>query len=551
MNTASWKSSGAVKSIAVVPLLGLAMIACREEEKRPNILFAIADDMSFGHTSYDNFPEVKTPAFDKIAAEGIYFKNAYCSSPSCTPSRASILTGRNGFELEEGGVLWSFLPSKFDVYPEILANHGYLTGFTGKGWGPGDLDIPGRKLNPAGKAYNEYRKTPEIGSLKISGIAGHDYLRNFRKFMSERSEGQPFCFWFGALEPHREYHKGIGKLSGKNPFKVNVPGFLPDTEEVRNDILDYLFEIEWYDSHLLGMINYLDSIGELDNTIVVMTSDNGMPFPRAKSNLYEYGTHMPLVIRWGKKKTRIIHEFISFADFAPTFLNAAKIPVPSLMSGRSFYRILKGDLPEKSEAARNSLVIYKERHAWVHPEGQCTPARAIRKDNWLLIWNLLPDAWPAGDPDPEMNFTLWPFGDCDDGPAKTETMKQKGKSLPVDFFTLCFGKRPEIELYEVDRDPFQLKNLAADEKYAETVQVLWGELKEKLKTHGDPRMTGTGTDGFERAPYFSVMTEETGWMQKLQWDKLDGEQKKKVVAEKRVKLEENRILLKSIYGGEP
>ena len=452
-------------------------VLCKSVKKRPNILFAIADDMSFGHTSFDGYPEVNTPAFDKIANEGIYFQNAYCSAPSCSPSRAAILTGKNGYELEEGGVLWSYLPGKFLVYQDLLDQNGYLTGYTGKGWGPGDLEIANRYKNPAGKAYNDLKATPVMSCGKVSGISSIDYFSNFKQFLAQREDGQPFSFWFASYEPHRVYQEGVGKLVGKDPSKVLVPGFFPDTEEIRSDILDYLVEIEWYDMHLLKMMTYLDSIGELENTIVVMTSDNGMPFPRAKSNLYEYGAHMPLAIRWGNKLSRVVDDFISFVDFAPTFLEAAKVAIPETMSGKSFYDILLSKKSGQIDPERNTAIIYKERHAWVQPEGECTPVRAYRKDNWLVIWNLAPDMWPAGHPDPEINFNLWPFGDVDDGPSKTEVMKQKNKENVVDYFNMAFGKRPEFELYDIQKDPYQLSNLATNSQYTEILNSLIDEMK--------------------------------------------------------------------------
>ena len=132
------------------------------------------------------------------------------------------------------------------------------------------------------------------------------------------------------------------------------------------------------------MISYLDSIGELDNTIIVYTSDNGMLFPRAKASLYKYGTHMPLVIRWGNKKPRIISDFISYADFAPTFLEVAEVPIPGTMSGKSFYELLKSKKSGQIDPYMNNTLLFLERHAWTHP-GRCAPVRGYRKGNWLVI----------------------------------------------------------------------------------------------------------------------------------------------------------------------
>jgi uncharacterized sulfatase len=506
--------------------------------------------MSYGHTSYNGYPQIKTQAFDKIANEGIYFNRAYTSSPSCSPSRASVLTGRNAFELEEGAVLFSYLPKKFIVYPEILSQNGYLTGFTGKGWGPGDIAASERTINPAGKEYNTIKTKVTFPFGEVSDISKIDYFRNFKKFLGERSNEQPFCFWFGATEPHRDYQKDVGVLAGKDPSQVIVPGFFPDNEVVKKDILDYLFEIEWYDAQLLKMMSHLDSIGELDNTIVVMTSDNGMPFPRAKSNLYEYGIHLPLAIRWGKNEPRIIDDFISFADFAPTFLEAAKIPIPETMSGKSFYDILKSKKSGQINPDRNNVLVYKERHAWSQLNGKCIPTRGYRKDNWLAIWNIAVDMWPAGDPDPEISFIMWPFSDADEGPTKNDVMRFKHIDGEVEYFDLAYGKRPEFELYDVVKDPFQLNNLAADKQYTPTLTALIAEMKAKLLLHNDPRMTGKGIEHFQNAPYFGRKAIETGWSAPINWNPMTQEQRNALIIKRHAEIEENKLKIKKIYGEE-
>jgi N-sulfoglucosamine sulfohydrolase len=536
--------------LVLLPLVGIGMAACAPQTptKRPNILFAIADDMSYGHTSYNGYPEVHTPAFDRIANEGVYFKNAYVSSPSSTPSRASVLTGKHGFELEEGGVLFSYLPNHFAVYPDILEENGYFTGFTGKGWWPGDLALANRTKNPAGNEFRVVRTPPTFSFGVVDMPPNWDYFENFKLFMNERPEDQPFCFWYGAIEPHRPYLEGVGAMAGKDPSKVKVPGFYPDNDAVRNDILDYLFEIDWYDLHMMKMLNYLDSIGELDNTIVVMTSDNGMPHPRAKSNLYEYGVHMPLAVRWGNNKPRVVNDFISFADFAPTFLEAAQVKVPETMSGKSFLNILKSKKSGQVDKKRNSVLTYKERHAWSHTDGKCIPTRGYRKDNWSLIWNMAPDMWPAGSPDIETSFFLWPFGDVDNGPTKDAVMSYKNKSSEVDYYQLSFGKRPEFELYDLEKDPEQLNNLAQNPEYSTILNDLLAEMKDKLLSLNDPRMTGKGIEHFQNAPYFGKKAIETGWMWPNDWNALTKQQQDSMIKQQYILIESEKKRLKTLYG---
>ena len=208
-------------------------------------------------------------------------------------------------------------------------------GHTGKGWGPGTL-AEGITRNPAGPEWNE-RKSPTP-----RGISDRDYAANFADFLEARSPGQPFFFWYGAHEPHRSYARGLGARPGKSLQDVEVPGFLPDTLEVRSDLLDYFAEIEWFDAQLARILATLEEAGELANTLVIVTSDNGMPFPRAKSNLYDYGTRVPLAVAWRDRIPggRLVTDFVTLAELAPTILEAAGIRAPTTMLERSLLSVL-------------------------------------------------------------------------------------------------------------------------------------------------------------------------------------------------------------------
>jgi len=506
-----------LSSVLIVFIFALALSDCSGKRKqnadiseeefvidnRPNILFAIADDMSWIHNSFSGCKAVRTPAIDYLAQNGAWFNNAYCSAPSCSASRASILSGRNGFELKEGACLRSIFPSEFKTYTEYLEESGYFTGYTGKGWGPGEWKESGRNNNPAGEEYNTKTKVPfeQLGeTIPISKI---DYAANFEQFMKERPEGKPFCFWYGATEPHRDYLKGIGQIMGKRIEDVDVPAFLPDVPEIRNDIMDYLVEIEWFDLHLGKMIDLLRKTGELENTLVIVTSDNGMPFPRAKSNLYEYGTHMPLIIYFKKliPGGRQIDDLVSHTDLAPTILEIAGLPVPEEMSGKSLVEILNSNISGLVDASRNRVFTFRERHAWVQPDGKIFPMRAIRKDNFLLIWNPEYEMYPAGHPDPQYNFNNYPYGDVDNSPSKDFVLSVKESKGMSWYYNLCFGKREEYELYNLAEDPFQLRNLAGIKEFSETKSLLIKELKDYLIEREDLRMKGEEETYFN-APYY-------------------------------------------------
>lgn len=496
--------------IIYLSLIGLTA-ACtgsqkEQENKQPNFLFCIADDMSWQHASIMGYNQVSTPGFDSVAKSGILFQNGYCNAPSCSASRAAILTGRNAYELEEGGCLWGILPSKFTSYQDILEDNGYFVGYTGKGWGPGDIEDAGRIRNPAGPKFNSIQNHPfkEYGVQRE--ISHTDYAENFKDFLSKKPDDKPFSFWYSAFEPHRSYLDGIGEKSGKNLDSIVVPDFLPDTRKVRSDIADYLFEIEWYDEHIVRMLKILEENGELDNTIIIVTSDNGMPFPRAKANLYEYGTHMPLAVCWGNKikPNRVVKDMVSLIDFAPTFIEAAGIEIPENMSGKSLMKVFESDKSGQVDPKRDIVVTMKERHAMSYANRKCYSQRAIRKGNYLLVWNLFPEMWPAGNEDPEYNWEYAPFGDIDGGPSKDEVLiNDKYKELATD-------KRPEYELFDIEKDPFQLNNIAETDVI--TLEELKSDLEEYLNSTGDPRMKNKNTDVFENAVYYGPLWKETAGM---------------------------------------
>ncbi len=450
---------------------------------RPNILFALADDQSWLDTSATGSATARTPTFDRVAKEGVLFSHSFATCPSCTPSRSSILTGRHIWQLEQAGVLYGTIPAKYPLCSHLLEDAGYHVGFTGKGWGPGDWKVGGLKRPPLGAEYNDKRMASVPG-----GIDERDYAANFEAFLEKRPANAPFFFWFGCTEPHRVYEDGIGLRSGKKLEDVSVPKFWPDTPLVRSDLLDYAFEIEWMDAHLQRMLERLESMGELDNTLVVVTSDNGMPFPRAKVNLYDWGVRMPLAIRWPKAipADRTLDDFTSHIDLAPTFLDAAGIAVPAQMAGQSLLPLLKSQAAGIIEPSRDRAHFALERHTWCRPNGATYPIRGLRTRDYLYLRNEKPDRWPTGGPTfVSSNKTF--HGDVDGCPTKTFMLDPKNQERYSAAFDLCFGKRPAEELYDVRNDPDQIVNLAADPNHQETKKRLEAELNAYLKKTGDPR----------------------------------------------------------------
>jgi N-sulfoglucosamine sulfohydrolase len=465
--------------------------------RRPNILFCISDDQSYAHTGANGESQVKTPAFDRIAGEGIRFTRVFCDAPTCGPSRSAILTGQHIWRLEEAGNIHSTLPAKFTTYTKLLQQAGYAVGFTGKGWSPGRLEPGGRTVNPAGANFNSRRVQPPF-----KGIANKDYAGNFDDFLGQVSKGQPFCFWLGTHEPHRGYEQGVGQRTGKDPARVIVPPIFPDDSIVRNDILDYLVEIEHFDKMVARAIKALEKSGQLDNTIIVITSDHGMPFPRAKASLYDAGTHVPLAIRWPRGITapgRVYDGLVNLSDMAPTFLDAAGLQVPEMMTASSLTDVFAN----KPAAERRSAYIAMERHDGCREGGKGYPSRAVRTEEYLYIRNYEPDRWPAGNPDREFCARYIPFGEVDSSPTKQLLMDNKDKIGIKRFYDLAFSKRPSEELYSIKKDPGQLVNLAGSPDFSRVQKQLSTQLQAHLVETKDPRALGLDAP-WDYYPYYGL-----------------------------------------------
>jgi uncharacterized sulfatase len=480
------KSMGMGAIMASIPFMNSNC----QKTKQPNILFCITDDQSWVHASAYGCKFVHTPAFDRVANEGILFKHAFVSAPSCCPSRGSVLTGQAFYRLEEASMNHTIWPNKFKVYPDILEKNGYFIGYTGKGWGPGQFKRQGRMHNPAGPAFNDIRTTPPA-----EGMNTIDYAANFNAFLESRPDNSPFCFWVGITEPHLVYERGSGAKLGKNLDNITVPDFYPDVEEIKSCLADYAVEIEYGDSHLGKILDLLEEKGELDNTLILATSDNGMPLPRAKATCYDYGTRMPLAIRWGEKiiPGRIVEDFVSFTDFAPTFLQAAGIAPLEQMTGKSLIPVLLSEKSGQIDTTRDHAIMGVERHfPGGREKGLGYPIRAIRTKDYLYIKNDAPARWPVGDPDGKS----WPpnpkygFGDVDNSVIK-EFLIDNRQKYPK-YYQWAFGKRPAEELYVISSDPYQLHNVADDPKFNEIKQHLAKRMKTELKKTADPRETGNG-----------------------------------------------------------
>ena len=444
-------------------------------DDRPNIVVIMGDDWSWPHAGILGDPVVATPTFDRIAREGVLFENAFVTAPSCTSSRFAVVTGQYHWRLAEGDSLGGSLAVDVPVYPDLLAQAGYRTGFCRKGAGPSKHTHRGN--DPFGPRF-----------------------KNFDEFMARRKADEPFCFWYGAGEPHRPYDWQASHNSALDMQKIVVPACLPDNETVRTDIGDYYLRVQKLDDFAGQILKRLEDSGELENTIVVMTGDNGMPFPRCKATLYDTGTRVPLAIRWGQrvKAGGSIKDYVSLTDLAPTLLDASGLPIPSQMTGRSLLPQLSAERSGWVETERDHVLVGRERHVYQQP------SRAIRTQDFLYVRNFSPDSWPTGEgngqpPHYDFQSTPWPTTppafsfDVDPSPTKQWMQEHADRNDGVRRLNeLAFGTRSSDELYDLKHDPQQLQNVVVDPKYAGPRNELSDQLTDELRASGDPRFSLTG-----------------------------------------------------------
>lgn len=510
----------------------------QRQPARPNILFCFADDWGRYASIYAMLEKqpslnqiVKTPNIDRVAREGVLFRRAFVNAPSCTPCRSALLSGRYFFNTGRGAILqtaqWdNAIPS----YPHLLRDAGYHIGETYKVWSPG---APNDAPFGAGKyAYEKAGNLPNNFSENATEMIGKgqsleaarekiygQVKANFDAFLADRKAGQPWHYWFGPTTTHRRWIKGSGKkLWGIEPdsLKGKLPPFLPDVAEVREDVADYLGEVQAYDAYIGVLLKRLAETGEMDNTLIVISGDHGMPgVTNGKCNLYDFGTGVTLVARWPngiRGKGRVVDDLVSLPDLAPTFLEAAGVPIPSSVNARSLLSVMRSNKSGQVEANRNWVIAGRERHvAFANENNLPYPQRSLRTPEFLYVRNFKPERWPLGYPvavtdtnAPSQQAleeqTYAAFADMDASPTKAWLVLHRNEPQWKRFYDIAFARRPGEELYDLRTDPFQMHNVAADPKYANDKARLAAQLLKILTDASDPRVTGDAQT-FEQPPF--------------------------------------------------
>jgi len=454
----------------ILNLFLIGIISCNTQKteslSQPNFLVLMSDNHYSEHLGCYGDNMLETPTIDKIAKQGVRFTNAFCASPSCTPARGAMLSGQEIWRLGEGANLWSTLSADIPTYQEILEEAGYFTGHDRKGWGPGDYTAGGRDKNPAGATYND-----------------------FTEFLEKNTENKPWSFFFSSRKPHRPFEYGAAEKTGLKIEDVNVPPYLPDSYEVRSDICDYYNEIQNFDNQVAEALKTIKERQMLDNTILIVCADNGWMMPRGLANLYDFGTKVPLIISWPAEipAKRVVTDFVSLNDLAATILEYAGQTIPEEMTARSLKSLLSSEKQGRINENWNKIYIARERHALVRKGGLGYPGRAIRTDDFLYIKNYEPDRWPAGDPPLYGDIDLHMLQQY--SPAKEYMMEHKDDPAVKSLFEQAFLKRPEEELFDLKKDPYQMNNVAYSKEYQEIKTKLANQLKRYLITTGDPRET--------------------------------------------------------------
>jgi len=351
---------------------------------RSAILFLFADDWGrYGSIHGEAAPGgindvVQTPVFDRIAREGVLFNHAHVSAPSCTPCRSSLLTGQHFWRTGTGSILLgAVFPEELPTFPALLRDAGYHIGCTYKVWSPGTpKNFPYTReehYEQAGTRFNGFSQTADklVGEGKSVDEAKGELLAevrgNFRAFLAAQKEGQPFCYWFGPTNVHRKWIKGSGKkLWGIDPDSLEgkMPPFLPDVPEVRQDLADYFGEIAAWDAAMAVILEELEQSGQADQTLIAVSGDHGAPgFPYGKCNLYDFGTGVCLAISGpGVKGGRVVDDLTSLIDLAPTFLSAAGLEAPEIMTGQSLWPVLESSEEGLVDHERTRVFTGRERH---------------------------------------------------------------------------------------------------------------------------------------------------------------------------------------------
>lgn len=458
---------------------------------KPNIVFVLSDDHSYPYLGCYGRSEMKTPSLDQFAAEGMKFHRLFTGAPQCVPSRATFLTGRSPVACRITRFS-SPLPRDEITFPEILKKEAdYFVGVLGRSY---HLDGSGRGPEVSSQVF----ETNKLQTFKerfdyVDATGQPNIPKTMAEFFDQRPADKPYFLWVNFSDPHHPWDTGTNP---PDPAKLEVPGSLPDLPGVRGDLSRYEGEIEHMDGDFQHVLDIIKDRAGLENTLIIFAGDNGMAFPSGKGNLHDPGLNVPLLVWWPGmiQPGTESRDLISGEDVAPTCLEAAGLPVPNRISGKSFLPLLLGKPFEPRKH------IFAERG----PHGSATfdenvkasgvdYSRAVRSDRYKLIYNVTP------------SHVYAPVDSAGDPGWKDIVKAHEEQNLASEFETLWFtSPRAVYELYDLESDPYELRNLAGQRDMKEVELQLKQALQEKmildydylpLPIAGDPKKKGGGKKG--------------------------------------------------------
>ncbi len=428
--------------------------------EKPNIVLIIGDDIGIeGIGCYGN-DQVKTPNIDRMAKEGLRFTNAYVTTSSCSPSRCSIISGR--YPHNTGAAeLHTSLPPEVPIFPELLKSAGYFTAQAGK-WHMGEsakrgFDVVHENVKENGDGGEE---------MWVSTIRG-------------RPKDKPFFLWLASYDAHRPW--GPNKFSESNsPDKITLPPYLADAPKTREDLGKHFDEVTRLDSNIGMVESELKRQGVLENTIIIIMSDNGIPFPRAKTRVYNSGTQTPFILKWNKgikQKGKVCSSLLSSVDIAPTILEWGGVKIPASFQGNSFAKLVKDPSLKFRE------YVFTE-HNWHDYEAL---ERMVRTKDFLYVLNMRPQLSNPGPADATSSPSFQDLKDLRDSGKLTQAQK--------DVFIV---PRPVEELFDCRKDPLQIANIASLPDYSDELKNLRQVMKKWQKETDDSNPGTLTKDWYNR-----------------------------------------------------
>ncbi|MEE2639431.1 MAG: sulfatase [Planctomycetota bacterium] len=472
-------------ALVVFLISGLFASSATRGDDRPNMIVFIADDVSWNDYGCYGNTFARTPNIDQLAANGLKFTNAFLTASSCSPSRASIITGRYPHNNGKAAELHLPIASHLRWFPELLREAGYYTALVGKKHMRRDKPQPGQPI--PGKAFDLI----DNGQVKDN----HGGESKWVETVANRPKDKPFFFWFAAIDAHRawdadrEWKKKYGKMH--SPERVLVPPYLVDDAETRRDLASYYNEVTRFDYFIGQVVEQLRKEDQLKNTLILVLADNGRPFPRAKTRLHDSGMKTALVAHWPegiRSRGAEASGLVSVIDLAPTLLAAAKIPAPESFQGVSLQPVFS----DPGKIVRD--FVFSE-HNWHDYEAH---GRSIRdNEGHLYIINRRPQfAWQGP-------------ADSVRSPSHQSLLKKKnaGQLSPAQQDVLL-APRKETEFFDSRKDPLQLNNRSGDEQVQNRESTLRGKLLQWIRETGDSIPEKISEDSFDRQSGDSLENEK-------------------------------------------